>query len=64
MARDILSEYGRDSAIPEHSRATNGGQCTPKEIPYSTPQGPKGQMNEGPGLHGDNHGYCGTQGKR
>lgn len=63
MSRDILSEYGRDSATKEVGRATNGGQQMPKEIPYSPPQGPSGQMNEGPGLHGTNHGCCGTQGK-
>lgn len=63
MPRDILSEYGHDSSAPERSRATNGGQQSPKELPYSPPVGPKGQMNQGPGLHGDNHGCCGTQQK-
>jgi hypothetical protein len=59
---EILSEYGRDSATPERPRATNGGNCEPKPIPYSPPQGPMGQMRQGPGLGGDNHG-CGTNGK-
>jgi len=61
---DILSDYGRDSGAPQRPRATNGGQCDPKPIPYSPPVGPTGQMQQGPGLHGDNHGCCGTQGKR
>lgn len=61
---DILSEFGRDSSTGESPRATNGGQQTPKPIPYSPPVGPRGQMQEGVGLHGTNHGTCGTQGKR
>lgn len=62
---DILSEYGNDSSQPQQPRATNGGQCTPKPIPYSPPQGPS-NINDGksPGLHGTNHGNCGTQGRR
>lgn len=63
MARDILSDYGRDSGAPEKPRATEGGCCHPTPIDYSPPKGPKGQMQEGPGLHGTNHGTCGTQGK-
>lgn len=61
---DILSQYGADSRQPQAARATNGGQQSPKEIPYSPPKGPTGMMQQGPGLHGDNHGCCGTQGKR
>lgn len=61
---DILSEYGNDSAQPQQSRATNGGQCTPKPIPYSPPQGPTTFSHKGPGLADHtNHGCCGTQGK-
>lgn len=63
MAGDILSQYGGDSSVPEKARATNGGQVECKDLPYSPPVGPKGQMEKGPGLHGDNHGLCGTQGK-
>lgn len=63
MSKDILSEYGSDSSQPQAARATNGGQCEPKSIPYSPPQGPKGQTT-GPGIGGTNHGNCGTQGKR
>lgn len=63
MARDILSDYGSDVSHPQAGRATNGGQCDPKPIPYSPPQGPSGQMRQGPGLGGTNHGQCGTQGK-
>lgn len=61
MARDILSEFGPEST--SGSRATNGGQCDPKDLPYSQPKGPTGQMQQGPGLHGTNHGNAGTQGK-
>lgn len=64
MARDILSEYGNDSGAGQKPRATSGGCCDPKPIPYSPPKGPTGQMQESPGLHGTNHGMCGTQGKR
>jgi hypothetical protein len=63
MADDILSEYGRDSGASQAPRATNGGQQMPKPLPYSPPQGPTGQMRQGPGLGGDNCGQCGTQGK-
>lgn len=63
MADDILSDFGSDSSQRQAARATNGGQQTPKELPYSPPQGPKGQMQQGPGLHGSNMGTCGTQGK-
>lgn len=64
MARDILSEYGKDSGAESKPRATNGGKMEKKEIPYSPPRGPTGMMQQGPGLHGDNCGNCGTQGKR
>lgn len=60
---DILSEYGPDSNTSQRPRATNGGQQKPKELPYSPPVGPKGQMDSGPGLHGTNLGCYGTQGK-
>ncbi len=33
-----------------------------KELPYSPPQGPKGQSNSGPGLGGTTKGPSGTQG--
>ena len=62
MSKDILSEYGRDSGAAQKPRATNGGQMEKKELPYSPPVGPKGIMEKGGGLHGDNH-PCGTQGK-
>lgn len=62
MNRDILSEYGSDSAQPQAPRATNGGQMPVKAIPYSPPKGPT-NINDpkSPGLHGANHGNCGTQ---
>lgn len=63
MARDILSEYGRDTSKPQSARATSGGVKSAKEIAnYKPPVGPKGINDpKGPGLHGDNCGNCGTQ---
>lgn len=58
---DILSEYGPSSSQPQRERASNGGQCGCKDLPYSPPVGPKGQMHSGPGLGGTNHGNSGTQ---
>lgn len=63
MARDILGEFG-----PEISRGPanlSGGVKTPQPLDYSPPKGPS-NINDpkGPGLHGDNCGPCGTQGKR
>lgn len=64
MARDILSEFGNDSGAGDKPRATSGGVTSAKELPYSPPQGPKGiNDSQTPGLHGDNHGNCGTQGR-
>lgn len=65
MPRDILSEYGRDSSSPQAPRASGGGAQTPRDVHnYSPPKGPT-NINDpkGPGLHGDNCGPCGTQGK-
>lgn len=45
------------------SNTRDGGKPEPKDLPYSPPQGPKGQMQQGPGLHGENCGTNGTQGK-
>lgn len=45
------------------SGTSGGGKPSPKELPYSPPQGPKGQMREGPGLGQDNCGNSGTQGR-
>ena len=64
MARDILSDYGRDSRQPQSPRATSGGRMPVQDVrAYSPPQGPKNINDSGPGLHGDNYGCCGTQGK-
>ena len=65
MARDILGEYGNDTPTHQQPRATNGGQQEPKTIPYSPPVGPS-NINDpkGPGIHGTNHGNCGSQGRR
>jgi len=64
MSNDILSEYGNDSGPGQGPRATNGGCPEVKPLAYSPPKGPTGQMQEGPGIHGTNHGNCGTQGRR
>lgn len=56
MARDILGEYGPDSSQPQRARASSGGVTQAKPLPYCPPQGPKGQMHQGPGLGGTNHG--------
>lgn len=65
MARDILSEFGPDSPNRQVASATNGGRQTPRDVHnYSPPKGPSNIKDpESPGLHGDNHGCCGTQGK-
>lgn len=42
----------------------DGGKPEKKDLPYSPPVGPSGQMRQGPGLGGTNHGTSGTQGKR
>lgn len=61
---DILNEYGPNSSQPQVGSASNGGRQSPKDIPYSPPVGPK-SINDPktPGIHGTNHGCCGTQGK-
>lgn len=45
------------------SETKDGGKPQPKPLPYEPPKGPTGQMQQGPGLGGTNHGKCGTQGK-
>jgi len=64
MARDILSEYGKDSASPQRARAAHGGCVEAKDVHnYQHPQGPTNISDpKRPGLHGQNH-PCGTQGK-
>lgn len=62
---DILSEFGSDSNTSQSTRATNGGKQDVKPIPYSPPIGPSNiNDSQSPGLHGDNCGNCGTQGRR
>lgn len=65
MARDILSEFGPNSPSDQKPGAVSGGVTEAKPLPYSPPVGPK-SINDGnsPGLHGTNHGECGSQGKR
>lgn len=62
--KDILGGFGKDSRSPQVGRATNGGQQTPKAMPYSPPKGPIGISSPKQGsIGGTNHGKCGTQGK-
>lgn len=60
---EILSSYGKDSSTPQVERATCGGVEKAKALPYDPPKGPTAHTQQGPGLHGTNHGHCGTQGK-
>ena len=62
--KDILSGFGPDSLMNQMARATNGGVMPVKPTNYSPPTGPS-NINDpkSPGLHGTNHGHCGTQGR-
>lgn len=65
MPRDILSEYGKDSGAGNKPNATCGGVTSARDVRnYQAPQGPT-SINDPktPGLHGDNHGNTGTQGR-
>lgn len=66
MAKDILSEYGPDSASNQKPSASNGGQMPTRDVRnYCLPVGPSNiNDSKSPGLHGTNHGNCGTQGRR
>lgn len=65
MPRDILGEYGPESRHPQAARATSGGPTSAKPLPYDPPRGPTNVGDpKGPGLHGVNHGNCGTQGPK
>lgn len=53
------------SPSPQAARATNGGKPSEKDVMnYQPPKGPS-NINDpkSPGIHGTNHGTCGTQGK-
>ena len=64
MARDILSEYGPESPQHQAARATNGGKMPVRDVHnYSPPKGPLSIHDHGPGLHENNYGNCGTQGR-
>lgn len=64
MPRDILSGFGPGSSQPQRPVATSGGVKEAKPLPYSPPVGPKNIGDpKSPGLHGTNHGNCGTQRK-
>lgn len=65
MAKDILGYYGPDSRQPQVASSTCGGVKEAKPLPYSPPVGPSNVGDpKSPGLHGTNHGNCGSQGKR
>lgn len=64
MEKDILRMYGPDTNKPMAPRARRGGEMEVKPIPYSPPKGPTNIGDpKSPGLHGMNHGNCGTQRK-
>ncbi len=65
MARGILSEFGPDSPKSQARRASSGGVKQARDVMgYSPPCGPANiGDSKGPGLHGDNYGVTGTQGK-
>jgi hypothetical protein len=54
MARDILSQYGRNTPKTMRASASSGGVTSSKDVMnYSPPQGPKGIMEpQQPGLQG------------
>lgn len=60
MSKDVLAPYS-SQGMPDN-RASNGGQQSVKEIPYSKPTADV-PMEKSPGLHGSNHGNNGTQGR-
>ena len=65
MARDILSQYGKDVPKKMVARAKSGGIKKARDVwDYDPPQGPTSIGNSGPGLGGDNYGNCGTQGPK
>jgi len=60
MARDILSEYGPERSI--RSRGSNQGRDQRDVNDYQPPTRVKTPTDpKGPGLHGDNFDYCGSQ---
>lgn len=60
---DILNNYGANSSQKDAGRATCGGVEKAKPLAYDPPKGPTSQTQQGPGIHGTNHGQCGTQGR-
>ncbi len=63
--KDILGGFGPDSRMPQVPRATNGGVMPVRDVHnYQPPVGPS-NINDpkSAGLHGENHGVCGTQGR-
>ncbi len=58
-----IDDWARSNVAADKPRASNGGCCEPKPLPYDPPKGPTGQMQNSVGLHGTNMGTCGTQGK-
>lgn len=65
MPRDILSEYGPESAsdAPAPALSASQGRSQRDVMGYQPPQGPSNiGDSKSPGLHGDNCGNCGSQG--
>lgn len=60
---EILGMYGKNSPQPQAGTASSGGVKEAKPMAnYSPPKGPTTINNpQSPGLHGTNHGVCGTQ---
>lgn len=65
MSKDILNQYGPNSSQPQKGSASSGGAITSKDVMgYKPPVGPTSIDNpKTPGIHGTNHGCCGTQGR-
>ena len=60
MARDILGEFGPERTIG--SRGSNQGRSQRDVREYQPPTRVKTPYDpKGPGLHGDNFDYCGSQ---
>lgn len=63
MPRDILNEYGPDTAKHMEPSMKKNGPVDCKPLPYSSPQGPTNiGDSKSPGLHGHNCGNAGSQG--
>lgn len=66
MSKDILSYYGPERSDGYRAKHDgSGGIKSSKDVhAYAEPRGPR-NINDpkSPGLHGQNFGYCGSQGE-